>query len=64
MIKISNIIVSEIDSQGDFELMFSDCYSCGCQQYTYLNEEEAHSLMFFLKKQLAKHEDLLTIKNK
>lgn len=62
MIKVSTIEVEGIDSDGDFTIT-SKC-SCGYEQYTILNTEEAHALMYFLKKELRKHDDLLTIKNK
>jgi len=59
MIKIGTVSISEIDSVGDFEIQIGDCFQCGTESYTYLNEEEAHSLMYFLKKQLHKRYDLI-----
>jgi len=59
MIKIGIMEVSDIDKDGDFSIEFQDCSSCGTGQYFYLNSEEAHSLMFHLKKQLLKNEKTL-----
>ena len=57
--KIGIIEVSDIDKDGDFEFEFVDCSTCGQQQYLYLTSEEAHSLMYHLKKQLLKKEKSL-----
>jgi hypothetical protein len=59
MIKIGIIKVSDIDKGGDFEFEFEDCSTCGQIQYLYLSSEEAHSLMYHLKKQLLKNEKTL-----
>ncbi len=54
--KVGVIEVSDIDKDGYFEINLEDCSFCGHSQYFYLNSEEAHSLMYHLKKQLTKNE--------
>ena len=59
MKKIGIIEVSDIDKDGYFELELPDCSVCGQGLYFYLNSEEAHELMYFLKKELTKNEKTL-----
>lgn len=56
MKKIGNLTISNIDEYDDFEIELDDCDCCGRGQYFYINKEQAHELMYFIKKEITKNE--------